>query len=225
MLFRSVPFVHPLMMAKAGATIDAISRGRFALNIVCGWFDREADMFGTRRLTHDERYEYAADWVTTLKRLWTEEKAFDAVSKYFEIKGAMSQPKPLQRPHPPLMNAGGSTTGQTFVARHCDIAFVVPRGDDDALFARQIDEYRELARKESGREIQVWTSGYVSLAESIAEAEKFIDYYAIEHGDEPHVEGFITENAVRSRITDPAVIAKLKRTLKAGTGEIGRAHV
>ena len=59
-----VSIVHPLLAAKAGATIDAISGGRFALNIVCGWFEPEIEMFGAPRLDHDARYRYADEWIT-----------------------------------------------------------------------------------------------------------------------------------------------------------------
>ena len=96
----------------------------------------------------------------------------------------------------------------------------MPRSDDDAELARQVAEYRELARRESGREIQVWTSGYMALADSIADAEKYIDYYAIENGDEPHVDAFIAESITRSRVVSPEALIRLKRSLKAGTGGI-----
>src|SRR3954468_9420254 len=54
-----VPLVHPLMVAKMAATIDHVTNGRFAMNVVCGWFKNEFDMFGAQMRPHDDRYRYA----------------------------------------------------------------------------------------------------------------------------------------------------------------------
>lgn len=215
-----VSIVHPLMIAKAGATIDAISNGRFALNIVCGWFEPEIEMFNALKLGHEQRYRYAEEWTTVLKRLWSEQDAFDYSGEYIRIAGALSQPKPLQRPFPPLMNAGGSETGQNFVARHCDLAFVVPRTDNDAQLAEQVSAYRALAKRTSGRDIQVWSCGYVAQADSHADAVRYVDRYAVEYGDDAHADAFIRESILRSRVVAPEALAALRRGLKAGTGGI-----
>ena len=63
---------HPLMAAKQGTVIDHISNGRFTLNIVCGWNVPEMDMFGIPLQSHDERYDCAEEWITIVKRLWSE---------------------------------------------------------------------------------------------------------------------------------------------------------
>ncbi len=215
-----VPLVHPLMAAKAAATIDHISSGRFALNIVCGWFEPEIEMFNAPRLDHEQRYGYADEWVTILKRLWTEEDVFDLPGQYISVSGALSQPKPIQKPYPVLMNAGGSETGRRFVARHCDLAFVVPRQDDDAVIKEQVNQYRELAWRELNRDVQVWSTAYVVQADSYRDAVKFVDYYTIEHGDDPHADAFIRESITRSRVVTPEALQTLRRAIKAGTGGV-----
>ena len=63
-----VPLVHPLMVAKMASTIDHVTNGRFALNVVCGWFKNEFDMFGAQMRPHDDRYKYATEWLEFLKR-------------------------------------------------------------------------------------------------------------------------------------------------------------
>lgn len=215
-----VPLVHPLMAAKAAATIDHISNGRFALNIVCGWFEPEIEMFNAPLLDHEQRYGYADEWVTILKRLWSDDDVFDFSGRHIAMSRALSQPKPIQKPYPALMNAGGSETGRRFVARHCDLAFVVPRRDDDTIIKQQVDEYRELARRESNREVQVWSSAYVAQADSYDDAVKFVDYYAIEHGDDAHADAFIRESITRSRVVAPEALQALRRAVKAGTGGV-----
>ena len=215
-----VPIVHPLLAAKAAATIDAISGGRFALNIVCGWFEPEIEMFDAPQLDHEARYRYAEEWITVVKKLWSEEIYFDFAGRHINVQHAVSQPKPLQKPYPALMNAGGSDTGQEFVAKHCDLAFVIPRGNDEALIKQQVDDYRKLARKRSGREVQIWSSAYVAQADSYDDALRYVDYYAVDHGDDPHVDAFIAESITRSRVIDPDALKALRYSIKAGTGGV-----
>ena len=109
------------------ATIDHISNGRFAINLVAGWFKNEFEMFNSIWRKHDQRYEYASEWVELVKRLWIENNEFDFQGKFFQGKGLWSQPKPLQQPRLPIMNAGSSTQGQNFSARHADMNFVMLR--------------------------------------------------------------------------------------------------
>lgn len=117
------PTVHPLFAAKQGASIDNISGGRFGLNIVCGWFRPEIEMFGIKQLPHDERYAMASDWLACVKRAWTEQD-FDHAGPYFTINQGYLSPKPVQQPHPVLLNAGNSEEGREFSAREVDFNFI-----------------------------------------------------------------------------------------------------
>ena len=101
------PTAHPLFAAKQAASIDNISKGRFGLNIVCGWFKPEIEMFGKEQLPHGERYQMADEWVTCVKRAWTEQD-FTHTGKYYSIKDGYLSPKPIQQPGPILLNAGNS---------------------------------------------------------------------------------------------------------------------
>jgi len=179
--------VHPVLAAKAVATIDHISGGKFALNIVCGWFKEEAEMFGVTFLDHAGRYAYADEWITAMKRLWAEEDEFDFIGKYVQVKGGVSQPKPIQKPFPPLMNAGSSPEGREFVAKHCDIAFV--RGDSEALMRTEAEAYRRTARVKYGRELQVWAPCSVILGDTQKDAERILDHYA-DHADEEYLKSY-----------------------------------
>ena len=176
-----VPTVHPLFAAKQAATVDHISGGRFALNIVCGWFKPEFDMFGTSMMNHDDRYEYAAEWLDIVKMLWSRGDEFDFEGKFFNIKKGFSMPKPLKQP-PPIMNAGGSGAGQRFAAKYADMAFIlVQKGDSDAT-RRRIKEYRDLAFSEFGREIQIWCNAYVVHGDTQKEADDYLHRYVVEMG-------------------------------------------
>ena len=105
---------HPIVAAKQSAVIDHISGGRYALNIVTGWNTPEIDMFGSQMLGHEDRYACAEEWITIIKRLWTEDDACDHDGRFYKISKGYLQPKPIQAPYPAIMNAGASERGRHF---------------------------------------------------------------------------------------------------------------
>ena len=114
MLFSTshAPTIHPIVARKQGATIDHISKGRWGLNIVCGWFTPEMEMFGATQMDHAERYRYAGEWIQVIKRMWTEQ-GFDHHGEFFQVKDGYLLPKPVQQPYPTLINAGFSRPART----------------------------------------------------------------------------------------------------------------
>ncbi len=177
---------HPIMAAKQSAVIDHISNGRHTLNVVTGWNQPEIDMFGAPMRPHAERYEATEEWMQIVKRLWTEDEDFDFDGKYYRIKKGYLQPKPIQKPHPPIMNAASSERGRHFAAKYCDLVYTVVRGGLDRAFEdwkAHIAAYHKLAREEYGREVRVWTLANIIQAETEKEARDFYDYYVKEKGD------------------------------------------
>ena len=114
---------HPIIAAKQSTVIDHISNGRYTLNVVNGWNFPEMEMFGVSMLEHDDRYACAEEWLTIVKRLWSEDERFDFDGKFYRIKGGYLQPKPIQAPYPAIMNAGSSERGRHFACKHCDLVF------------------------------------------------------------------------------------------------------
>lgn len=174
------PLYHPVQIAKLSSTIDHISNGRFALNIVSGWNVKEFDMFDYVQREHDDRYAFSAEWTTFLKRLWSENEEFDLDGDYFRARGAISLPKPIQNPRPPIMSAGSSDAGRQFAATHADLAFVTGRNLDEIAAAAQDVRHRAEAL---GRTVQVWCTGLILCGETEAEARRMFDYYVVENGD------------------------------------------
>ena len=170
-----VPTIHPVMAAKQAATIDHVTGGRFALNIVTGWNRPEIEMFGSPLMEHNDRYDCAAEWLQVVKQLWTRDEPFDFEGRFYNIKKGFLEPKPIQRPFPAVMNAGGSEKGQHFAAKYCDMVYVVFGSHDFDDCKAKIDLYRELARREYGREIQVWSYAYVVQGETEKEAKDYFD--------------------------------------------------
>ena len=162
-----VSTVHPVMAAKQAATIDHISNGRFALNTVMGWFRAEMEMFGGRLLDHEERYRYGAEWIAIVKRLWTEAEPFDYEGKYFHLKGVQGFPKPVQRPHPVVINAGNSTAALELSARRSMCASWPSTGPKAS---RAISRSRRWAGSSTDVEISLFGSTLVVCRETEQEA-------------------------------------------------------
>ncbi len=212
-----VPLVHPIMAAKMATTVDHVSGGRFCLNVVCGWFKDEFEMFAAEWREHDVRYEYATEWVDLLRRVWSEEKEFDYSGRFFESKRAWSHPKPIQQPFPPIMNAGGSEAGQRYAATVADMNFVILRNQDFDGGKAQIDKLKGMARA-AGREVQVWIHVYVVVRDTEAEAHRYLDYYVREKGDYEAVNNLLTIFGMQSRTLDPKVLDEFRFHFIAGHG-------
>ena len=165
--------IHPVLAAKQAATIDHISGGRYGMNLVMGWNTPEIEMFGSPVREHDDRYQFGSEWVEIVKRLWTEPEPFDYKGRYFEVPQAESLPKPVQRPHPVMVNAGNSPAGIDFSARFMDFNFMAVASRDQA--ADQAKAIRTLARDEYGRELGLLTYVYVICRDTEAEAHRVRD--------------------------------------------------
>lgn len=212
--------LHPILAAKQATTIDHISHGRFAINIVCGWFVPEIEMFGGEIRPHGDRYAHAHEWIELMKLVWSTEEPVDFEGKHIRAKGAVSLPKPVQTPFPALMNAGGSPEGQHFAAKHCDIAFVLPQNPSPEAVRAQVETYRKLAREEYGRHIQVWCTGYVVQRETEAEANQYVKRYVEEFGDNEAADMFIKYQLESAKTIAPDVVNKIRHALMAGAGGI-----
>jgi dimethylsulfone monooxygenase len=212
-----VPTMHPVMAAKQATTIDHLTDGRFSLNIVTGWYQPEIEMFGEPQMEHDERYERAIEWLEVIKRLWTLEEEFDFTGRFYNIKKGWLQPKPIQKPYPVVMNAGGSEKGRQFATKFCDVAFVAVQSHDPDSIRAQVDKYRTLAR-EYGREVQVWTNAYIVQGETEKDARDFFNHYVHEQGDWVAADNLVTMLGINSQTLPPGVEQQLKAHFIAGWG-------
>ncbi|XYD12454.1 LLM class flavin-dependent oxidoreductase (plasmid) [Methylobacterium sp. NMS12] len=126
---------HPVHLAKFGATLDHISGGRWGMNLVTGYAEREPLMFGMRKIEHDRRYEMADVFATRLEQLWSGEENLTVDGPFWAMDDAFITPKP-RFGRPVMVNAGGSPPGIAYGARHSDLMFVTsPAGNqlEDAL--------------------------------------------------------------------------------------------
>lgn len=165
-----VPIWHPVTVAKMAATADHLSGGRFGLNIVAGYNQAELGMFGITLKEHDARYEVAAEWASLLEKLWTSETPFDWEGTYFQVAKAFSDPKPLQRPWPTIMNAGSSGAGRAFAISHSDMIFAGLTALDRAK--AQIDEIKAEARAVGRGDFAIFGRAHILIRDSADEARE-----------------------------------------------------
>ena len=93
------PLFNPIMAAKEMVTADQIGEGRFGLNIVVGWNEGEFEMFGVQQREHEQRYEYAQEWIDVIKTIWSDKEDFDFNGQYLETEEDPRQAEALWR-HP-----------------------------------------------------------------------------------------------------------------------------
>ena len=106
-----VPSRLPAFAAKAIATIDHVTHGRAALNIVCGWNRDEFDIHGAT-IDGELRYEQGLEWFRIYAKILEGGPPFDWTGEFYKLRG-VTDPLPLQRPRPPIMSAGFSPQGAT----------------------------------------------------------------------------------------------------------------
>lgn len=122
----------PSLLAKIGATLDAISNGRLEFGIGAGWYEEEYTAYGYQYPKDSVRIEQLDEALHIIKAMWTDTKATYS-GKYYSIKEAICNPKPLQKPHPVIMVGGsGEKLLLRVVAKHAD-RYNHPFGTPDEL--------------------------------------------------------------------------------------------
>ncbi len=204
------PLFHPLIAAKEFVTADHIGEGRFGINLVVGWNEGEFEMFGVKQREHDVRYDFAQEWLDTVKRAWSEREQFDFDGQFLKLKGVKAYPKPYGETRPIIMNAGSSTVGQAFALRNCDAFFVATAGSRTSLDgnAKKVAEIKAAAQN-FGREIEVYTVGQVVCRPSQKEAEDYYRHAMIESADWGAIDGMLAiKNITPQTVTAEEYAAK-----------------
>ena len=127
-----VPQHEPIVTAKAIASLDMLSNGRFIFGIGGGWNVDEMENHGA---THKDRFKIMREHVLAMKALWTEEHA-SYKGEFVQFDPVLSYPKPAQRPHPPIVLGGESDHTLKRVVEYCDGWFPRTRAGFDPVEAK-----------------------------------------------------------------------------------------
>jgi len=109
---------HPAVLAKVAVTVDHLSGGRLEFGVGAAWAKIEHTMLGIDGLDH--RVGRLSESLQVIKSLWTRDRTtFDG--RYFHLSDAIANPKPVQKPHPPIWIGAGGEQMMALVARHADV--------------------------------------------------------------------------------------------------------
>jgi alkanesulfonate monooxygenase SsuD/methylene tetrahydromethanopterin reductase-like flavin-dependent oxidoreductase (luciferase family) len=113
-----MPYRHPSVLANMAATIDVISSGRLIIGLGAGWNQDESDALGIRLPPLKERFDLLEEGVQVIVKLLSEDRTSFA-GQHFTLTEAWCEPKPVQRPHPPIAIGGnGERRTLRIVAEH-----------------------------------------------------------------------------------------------------------
>ena len=137
-------------LAKAVATLDRLSRGRFQFGVGVGW-NRE-ELANCRNVPWAQRYRALADCVAALKSLWSNDPS-EHHGAYFDFDAVWSQPKPHTEPHPPILCGTGGKLGTAHAVDWADawMPMDISLGDSLRAVTQKIGKFRE-AVAAAGRE-------------------------------------------------------------------------
>jgi probable F420-dependent oxidoreductase len=111
-----LPYRNPFIVAKAGATLDLLSGGRFTLAIGVGYLKREFTALG---VDFDERADLVEEALQVIRAIWTgDDVTFEG--RHFTASGITAHPRPLSQPHPPIWIGGNTGSARRRVAEHGD---------------------------------------------------------------------------------------------------------
>jgi probable F420-dependent oxidoreductase len=130
---------HPALLAKMAVTVDHLSGGRLEFGIGAGWAEDEIRMFGLQGLDH--RVGRLRESLDALISLWSKERT-TLDGRYYKFTDAVGNPKPIQKPHPPIWIGAGGDQMLSVVARYANVWNVTGADTPDAAaeLSRKLDE-------------------------------------------------------------------------------------
>jgi probable F420-dependent oxidoreductase len=117
-------FRHPAVLAKEAATLDWLSGGRFELRLGAGWLKTEYEQLGFGYDSPGVRISRLAESIQVIKGLWADTPLTFA-GQHYQIQNLIGFPKPVQRPHPPILIGGGHQRILQLAGREADIVGIL----------------------------------------------------------------------------------------------------
>ena len=202
----------PVLAAKQLATIDYLTQGRIAINVVSGWFRGEFDAIGEVWPEHDERYVRSEEFIHTLKGIWTTDNySFDG--KYYQFQNYTLKPKPLQKPSIEVFQGGSSRAARDMAARVSDWYFT--NGNTPEGIKAQVDDIRAKAAA-NHHSVKVGVNAFVIARDTEEEARAVLAEIAAAMRDAGVKNLTCVSNNAAERSLRPAALGR-KAWLFAGS--------
>jgi alkanesulfonate monooxygenase len=199
------PYLYnPGLLAKLAIGIDHISQGRFALNLVSGWFLPEMRGLGLPLLDHDARYAYSREWLTIVRRLLAGETV-TARGQYLSVDNLTLRPSPLQRGGLPVYLGGESDPALDLGAAEADVFFI--NGRDPAATRVLMEQVQ--ARPRHRAELRFALAGFVIARPTAKEAQEEFAYLLslVGRTDPRHLKGGTDPKVAMMKVdTDKPVV-------------------
>ena len=120
-LVTGIMYRYPAVLAKVAATLDVLSKGRLFMGIGAAWNEDESHAYGIHFPPASERLSRLEEAIQIIHKMWTEEPSASFNGKYYQIHNAYCNPKPIQKPSPPiLVGGGGERKTLKIVAKYAD---------------------------------------------------------------------------------------------------------
>ena len=152
-------FRHPAITAQALMTLDHFSNGRLLAGLGTGWTQTEFEMTGIPFPPITERLRMLDEALTCVRSLWSNERS-NFAGEFYQLTNAILWPKPIQKPHPPIIVGGGGKGLLRIAAKHADYVNIIPdagkpgkisleniRQMTDAAFQEKVAFVREEAKR------------------------------------------------------------------------------
>ncbi len=169
---------HPAVLANTAATVDVISNGRLDFGIGAGWNEYEHASMGIPLYTPGERIRRLGEACEIAKRLFTQDTT-DFDGRYYQLKDARCEPKPIQKPYPPFVIGGsGEQLTLRIVARYADVWNFA--GGTVETFKHKVsvlhDHCAQIGRDPGEIELSVQTVvNYANMQETVDTIQSFVD--------------------------------------------------
>ncbi len=163
-------FRYPAVLAKMGATIDDVSQGRFRLAMGAGSWEREFESYGLPWHDHDVRIDRAREQIEIIKALWTQ-PITNFRGQYYEIIDGVLEPKPLQKPHPPIWWAGKSEKSRQLAAELAD-GWIIGASAPPGAEVDMIQNMDRMLDERGRNNFQYAIAGWVYMGKTNEEAER-----------------------------------------------------
>ncbi len=118
LLVTGITYRNPALLAKIATTVDHLSGGRLEFGIGAAWATNEHEMYDIEGLDH--RIGLLSEGLQVMKMLWTQDRT-DFAGRYYTMRNAVANPKPVQKPYPPIWIGAGGPSTLRLTARHADV--------------------------------------------------------------------------------------------------------
>jgi alkanesulfonate monooxygenase SsuD/methylene tetrahydromethanopterin reductase-like flavin-dependent oxidoreductase (luciferase family) len=208
-LVNGVVYRHPAVLAKAAAQVDCMSDGRLEFSLGAGWAAKEFRTYGLEFPSLAERYQRLDEAMLLIKLLWGQQRS-TFHGRYYHLDDAPCEPKPVQRPHPPITVGGTGLGSLRAAASHADRLNLIASPERCAELISALQTMR-CAAGLTCDDIEFSVHTTLALAEHHEDAESYASQVAASHGVE------LPELRDTWLIGGPAAVtARLQRYLDVG---------